>query len=547
MFARIKKSGRYQYLQIVENQKLKGKVKQRVISTIGRLDQLHEKGRVETLIRSLSRYSEKVILILSERSEVHAQGKRIGPVLIFERLWRESGIKEALTRLISGRKYEFDVERALFLTVLHRLMVSGSDRSCERWRRDYKITGISELNLHHLYRAMAFLGDVVADQHLASPFSPRCVKDLVEEELFSSNRTLFSDLQLVFFDTTSLYFEGAGGATLGERGFSKDNRSDLRQMVIGVVIERSGRPICCEMWPGNTTDVKTLLPIIKSLQRRFHITQFCIVADRGMITKETVLALEDASNAIPYILGTRMRKVNEIKKQVLSRGGRYREVRVEGLHKNTPAPLKVKEVVENGTRYIVCLNPRQAQKDAHDRKSILASLEEKLKQGPKSLVGNKGYRKYVQVLSGAVRINYEKAQAESRFDGKWVLQTNTDLPAEEVALKYKELWIIERVFRDIKSLFETRPIFHKCDETIRGHVFCSFLALVLRKELEQRLERKGHVFEWEHIKQDLEAMVEVEIEENGHRLALRSRSQGTCGKVFQDVGVAMPTTIREIE
>jgi len=318
-------------------------------------------------------------------------------------------------------------------------------------------------------------------------------------------------------------------------------------MVIGVVIERSGRPICCEMWPGNTTDVKTLLPIIKSLQRRFHITQFCIVADRGMITKETVLALEDASNAIPYILGTRMRKVNEIKKQVLSRGGRYREVRVEGLHKNTPAPLKVKEVVENGTRYIVCLNPRQAQKDAHDRKSILASLEEKLKQGPKSLVGNKGYRKYVQVLSGAVRINYEKAQAESRFDGKWVLQTNTDLPAEEVALKYKELWIIERVFRDIKSLFETRPIFHKCDETIRGHVFCSFLALVLRKELEQRLERKGHVFEWEHIKQDLEAMVEVEIEENGHRLALRSRSQGTCGKVFQDVGVAMPTTIREIE
>lgn len=547
MFARTKKSGRYQYLQIVENKKVKGKVKQRVISTIGRLDKLQEKGRVEALIRSLSRYSEKVMMILTENSDVDAQGKKIGPALIFERLWQQSGIKKALTRLLCERKYEFDVERTLFLTVLHRLMVSGSDRSCERWRRDYKIHGVDELQLHHLYRAMAFLGEVIADQHHASPFSPRCVKDLVEEELFSHNRTLFSDLQLVFFDTTSLYFEGTGGATLGERGFSKDHRSDLRQMVVGVVIDGIGRPICCEMWPGNTTDVKTLIPITESLRKRFHITQFCIVADRGMISKETVQTLEDPSNTVPFILGTRMRKVKEVKKQVLSRGGRYREVREETQSKNSPAPLKVKEVVENGTRYIVCLNPRQAQKDAYDRETILASLETKLKQGATSLVGNKGYRKYVQVSKGAIRINHEKAQAESRFDGKWVLQTNTDLSAEEVALKYKELWLIERVFRDLKSLFETRPIFHKCDETIRGHVFCSFLALLLRKELEHRLERKDHVFEWEHIKQDLDALAEVEIEENGHRLVVRSRSQRTCGKVFQAVGVAMPSTIKEIE
>lgn len=547
MFARIKKSGKYQYLQIVENKKVNGKVKQRVISTIGRLDHLHEKGRVETLIRSLSRYSEKVILILSGSSEVDAQGKKIGPALIFERLWRESGINEALTKVLSGRKFEFDVERALFLTVLHRLMVSGSDRSCERWRRDYKIAGVTKLHLHQLYRAMAFLGKAVADQKHASPFSPRCVKDLVEEEIFSFNRDLFSDLQLVFFDTTSMYFEGAGGETLGELGFSKDHRPDLRQMVIGVGIDRTGRPIFCEMWPGNTTDVKTLIPITESLRKRFHITQFCIVADRGMISKDTIKTLESPSNTVPYILGTRMRNVNEVKKKVLSRGGRYREVREEGQSKTTPASLKVKEVIENGSRYIVCLNPSRAKKDALDRKAIVDSLEKKLKGGATSLVGNKGYRKYVKISKGAVRINDEKVQSESRFDGKWVLQTNTDLSAEEVALKYKELWLIERVFRDIKSLFETRPIFHKCDETIRGHVFCSFLALILRKELEKKLEKQGHVFEWGHIKQDLEALVEVEIKENGCRMAVRSRSLGVCGKVFQAVGVAMPATIREIE
>jgi hypothetical protein len=123
MFARVKKSGNHQYLQIVENRKERGKVKQRVIATVGRMDQLQAKGRVETLIRSLSRFSEQTLLILSGQSDPAADAKKIGPALIFERLWKETGIKAALARVLAGRKFEFDVERAIFLTVLHRLMV----------------------------------------------------------------------------------------------------------------------------------------------------------------------------------------------------------------------------------------------------------------------------------------------------------------------------------------------------------------------------------------------------------------------------------------
>jgi transposase len=126
-----------------------------------------------------------------------------------------------------------------------------------------------------------------------------------------------------------------------------------------------------------------------------------------------------------------------------------------------------------------------------------------------------------------------------------VLQTNTDLSADQVALKYKELWQVEKVFRDVKSLLETRPIFHQKDRTIRGHVFCSFLALVLRKELDRRLLKAGHRFEWAEIKQDLKALQQVTIEEDGRRLSIRSRSQGVCGKIFQSVGVAMPATIQD--
>jgi len=173
--------------------------------------------------------------------------------------------------------------------------------------------------------------------------------------------------------------------------------------------------------------------------------------------------------------------------------------------------------------------------------AIIDSLQEKLKSNPKSLVGNKGYRKYLKLEKDTVSVNQEKIEAEARYDGKWVLKTNTTLTTEQVALKYKELWQVEQVFRDMKSTLDTRPIFHKRNEAIRGHVFCSFLALFLRKELDSRLERAGHCLEWSNIKQDLEALQEVMITQQGKMLAVRTECAGACGKIFQAVGVAIPS------
>ena len=544
MFVRVKKSGRYQYLQIVENKKIAGKVRQRVISTVGRLDQLQAKGNIETLIRSLSRFSESTLLVLSGKVDVSAHAVKIGPTLIFERLWNELGLPAIITELLAQRKFQFDVERAIFLTVLHRLFESGSDRSCLKWRRDYAIAGVDDIALHHTYRAMAFLGEVLLDQDGATPFSPRCTKDLIEEAMFARQRDLFTGLELVFFDTTSIYFEGSGGETIGRFGNSKDHRSDRKQMVVGAILDDSGRPICCEMWPGNTADVKSLLPVVERLKGRFGIERFCIVADRGMISTKTIAALDECS--IPYILGARMRRVTEIQEDVLSRAGRYREVYPEGTRSKDPAPLSVKEVMVSGRRYVVCRNSRQARKDESARQVIIGALEERIKNNPKGLVGNRGYARYLKLRRGSMTINQEKIEQEARFDGKWVLRTNTNLSAERVALKYKELWQVEQVFRDVKSVLDTRPVFHKLDETIRGHVFCSFLALVLRKELDRRLEFSGQHFEWKDIKRDLEALQEVTVEENDKRLAVRTACIETCGKVFRAVGVALPTTIREV-
>ena len=548
MFFREKESGPRSYLQIVENRWEKGGSRQHVVATLGRLDQLQESGQLESLLRSGARFAQSVMILgAHERGELtEVSTQQVGPGLIFERLWKETGCQKVIASVLQGRLYEFPVERAIFLTVLHRLFAPGSDRAGEKWRWDYAVAGSEGLQLHHLYRAMAWLGESLpeGEQKGKTPFAPRCTKDVVEERLFGYRRDLFSSLDLVFFDTTSIYFEGEGGETLGQYGKSKDSRPDLKQMVVGVVLSGDGQPVCCELWPGNTTDVTTLVPIVERLQRRFSIERICIVADRGMISEKTIEELEKRKWL--YILGARMRRVKEVRDEVLSRAGRYEVVHPKGKTSKDPSPLKVKEVNVGDRRYVVCLNEDQARKDAADREAILEGLREQLKQGAKSLVGNRGYRRYLRSEGKVFGIDEAKVEQEAHYDGKWVLRTNTEMKTSDVALKYKELWMVEEIFRTSKSILETRPIYHKCDETIRGHVFCSFLALVLRKEMQDRQEAKGYKLEWADVLRDLDRLKEIEVIQGEKRFLLRTQARGVCGKVFQAAGVALPPTVRQI-
>jgi transposase len=548
MFFRLKRSGPRSYLQIVENRREKGVVRQSVLVTLGRYEDLKAAGGLDALLQSGSRLSDSVLLLSAHRrGEVPALScRRVGPPLVFERLWEKSGCREVLEQVGSARGFGFSVERVVFAAVLHRLMQSGSDRSAMRWQESYGISGQEDFALHHFYRAMALLGEPLAadEQEGATPFSARCTKDVVEERLFARNRDLFSSLSLVFFDTTSIYFYGQGGETLGRRGHSKDHRPDLKQMVVGVVVDGRGRPICCELWPGNTSDVKTLLPVVRRLKKRFGIERVSVVADRGMISEDTLEALKEQK--VGFILGARMRSQSEVKDEVLSRGGRYQQVEPERTEATDPSPLKVKEVFVGDRRYVICKNEEQARKDAFDREQLVEGLREKLGQGPRALVGNKGYRRYVKGKKGAFEIDDEKLKDEARYDGKWVLRTDLDLPAAEIALQYKQLWVVEAMFRAMKSILGTRPVFHQSDEAIRGHVFCSFLALVLRTELHDRLTARGESFEWDEMLRDLDALEEVDVAQGAQRFVLRSEVRGCAGKVLQAVGVALPPACRQV-
>jgi hypothetical protein len=244
MYFRRKTSAGRAYLQIVESRRDGDQVRQQVIATLGRFDELQASGQLERLVRSGARFAAKAMVLsaASNDAAIEIAVRRIGPALVFERLWEETGCRAVVSELAGKRKHGFALERAVFLTVLHRLFVSGSDRAADRWREDYAIAGVEGLDLHHLYRAMAWLGEELPEkeQDGRTPFAPRCVKDVVEERLFAHRRDLLTRLDLVFMDTTSLYFEGAGGQTLGQHGYSKEHRPDLRQMILAVLIDGDG-------------------------------------------------------------------------------------------------------------------------------------------------------------------------------------------------------------------------------------------------------------------------------------------------------------------
>ena len=252
-----------------------------------------------------------------------------------------------------------------------------------------------------------------------------------------------------------------------------------------------------------------------------------------MISKQTIAQLEGRD--LEYILGARMRRQKEVGEAVLGRAGRYREV---------AGNLRVKEVMVEGRRYIVCHNPEEARKDAIDREAIVKGLEDKLSQSPGNLAGNRGYRRFVQVRKGAVVLDPKKIEADVRYDGKFVLRTNSSLPADEVAVQYKRLLMVEQFFRASKSMLHTRPVFHQWDATIKGHVFCSFLALVLFDELKRRLKKRGYDLEWNDIRRDLQLLAEVEISGGEDTYLLRTPLKGVSGKVLQAVGVSIPPSVR---
>ena len=510
-----------EYLFICETRREGNKVRQSTLVNLGRLDSLHIQKTIDQLIEGLAKFSHKKVIIDLSKDLFADWAKMYGPVLIFKALWERMGLKQIIKSYAEERKFEFDPTLIIFGMVLNRLLDPLSKLSTHRWlSEEIYDEDLDNLKLQQLYKSLDFLKENAKG---------------IENSLYRKDLNLFNQgVDLFFFDTTSIKFYGEENELM-KKGHSKEKRPDLNQVVIGIVLRRDGKPISHHIFPGNTADVRAFKKMLTSLKERFSINRVVFVVDRGMISKENLSLLDELN--LEYIIGVKLRQIKEVKEDVITRAGRYQEVSEN---------LFVKEVILGSKRYIVCFNPVEEIRESMERDEIIEKLREKLSQGPKSLIKNRAYKTFLKIEKDAIRVNEERIKEEKRYDGKYVLTTNTELSAKEVALAYKELWKIEKVFRELKTYLEIQPIYHRVERRIEAHIFLCFLALLLEWELSKRLKAINEKTRVHEVIDDLTKLKIVKLGYKEREFLVRTELRGKTYLAFKAASVRIPPRVLEL-
>jgi len=502
------------HLQLAENvwdpDKQRAQVK--ILYNCGRADELASTERLRRLARSILRRCAPEEIVAENPSWRVVNAWPYGDLYVLEQLWGRLGIGEVIAEVCGGRKFDFDVERALFAMVANRACAPSSKLYCyEQWlKEEVHLEGAAGLELQHLYRAMDFL---------------EANKEAIEKAIYFRMADLLNlDVEIVFYDTTSLHFEvdeedrgfgerdevhgslAAGRKTYGalrKRGHSKNGRFDAPQIVVGLAVTRDGFPVRHWIFPGNTVDVTTVERVKKDL-RGWQLSRCVFVGDAGMVSKANLETL--ARGGGKYILCMPILRGSEVAKKVVTRPGRYQKVADN---------LEVKEVTvgdgERRRRYVVCYNPEEAERQKQHREQVLKELEAEL-EGLRTQRGashskrvcelraSGRYGRYLRLTRGdAPRINQAVVAATARLDGKFVVHSNDDtLSAADLALGYKQLQRVEIAWRSLKSGLKLRPVFHWAPHRIHAHVALTVLSLLLERVAEQAC---GNT--WRNIKDDL--------------------------------------------
>jgi hypothetical protein len=498
---RNKDGSEVRYLQLAHNAwdpKLR-RSKVQVVYNFGREDNANREA-LQRLVASVTRFLDPgAALAAAAEGLEFTESRPLGGTWALDALWAQLGIGPAMRRLLKGRRLDDSAERVLFALVANRALAPSSKLAAARWiSEDVLIAGLPATSDDACYRAMDWLLEI---------------KDQLEKNVFDQVADLLNlEVDLLFFDTTSTYFEtgeadepvardehgnavtgedaagGEAGKGHGPAGFrtygkSKDHRDDLPQVVIGMAVTRTGIPVRVWCWPGNTSD-SALIRQVKDDMRDWCLAKVIWVADRGFTSAENRRYLRKGGGC--YIIGEKLRSGSAEAAAALSRQGRYKDV---------AGNLKVKEVrIAEDERFIICFNPEAAERDAAVRARMIAQLTELIK-GSDALSRDKraelrgvistkpGLNRYLRVTPGGLlRADAAKAKTEENLDGKYLLRTaNPELSAEDIALGYKQLLEVERGWRDMKQFIDLRPVYHRKEERIRAHVILCWLALLLAR------------------------------------------------------------------
>jgi hypothetical protein len=500
------------YLALAHNERNeRGVPVARVIHNLGREDMLDREALVR-LVRSIQRFlgGEDGLRAGAPHGFRFLSARESGGPHVVGALWEQLGIGRAINRAAGSGRGRSGVERAIFTMVCQRCLEPASKLEATRWvGRDVVIDGVGEVSDDQLYRAMDFL--------LA------CAERVQESVFFSVAHLLNLEVDVIFFDTTSTYFEtepgdelddldddlddgdrgtDAGEGPLRRQGHSKDHRPDLPQVVIGLAVTREGIPVRCWVWPGNTND-QSVVAQVKADLVGWRLGRAIYVVDSGFSGQENLRALRSAGGH--YIAGMKLRSGMAQTEAALSRQGRYRTIKDN---------LRVKEVRvgsgDSAERFIVCHNPAEAERDQARRQQRIERIEAQLQRlqtqreraktkaerdahlrGECALRDHKTLSRYLrQTKTGRLVVDRQKIATEQRLDGKYLLTTSDpSLSAEDVALGYKQLLEAERSFKDLKGILRLRPVFHSKADRIRAHVLICFLALVIIRVAENRADQ----------------------------------------------------------
>ena len=490
------------YVQVAHNRRVEGVTQAEVLLNLGREDRLDAEG-LRRLVGSINRYLGESDSGSGDVAEVAGDALTVveshpaGTAWLLDGLWHQLGVDAALAKVLGARRFTTDVERVLFALVANRAIDPMSKLATAEWAsHDVALPGIESMDEDQAYRAMDLL--VAADAQAE-----------VQEAVFFAVADLLNlEVDLLFFDTTSTYFERDSEEDEGgfrRYGHSKDHRPDLPQIVIGLAVTREGIPVRVWCWPGNTND-QTVLPEVKDGLRGWRLGRVVTVVDRGFSSDANLAYLQRAGGH--WIAGERMRDGSADALEALTRQGRYQSVRDN---------LRVKEVRLDrtpGKRWIVCHNPAEAERDKAQRDAAVARLAAELDaiktarardatraRKTRKRISDEAHRRaecalrdhrtlgrYLrQTPTGRLLVDRAAIRAEERLDGKYLLSTSDpDLSAEDVALGYKNLLEAERGFRDLKSTLELRPVFHRLEPRIRAHVLLCWLGLLLVRVAERR-------------------------------------------------------------
>ena len=532
------------YVQLAHNVRdpQSGQPKANVLHTFGRSDDL-DVAAIKRLTRSLCRFlsPEEAVQTraISEGENVpltFLKSVPLGGVYLLRSLWETLGLHTVLKDCLKERSFTSPVEWAAFAMVANRALAPDSKRGVEEWvREDVALGNPEPIDLQHLYRAM----DILLEY-----------REIIHKEVYWSVADLLNlEVDLIFFDTTSTYFEldEEDEEGLRQYGHSKDHRSDLPQIVIGLAVTKEGIPVKCWTLPGNTSDMATV-ETVKNDLLGWKLSRCVWVMDRGMNSEENRLVLQKAGGQ--YIIGEKLRDNQEVHKEVLAKRGRYLKIREN---------LEIKEVIIGGgekrRRFILVHNPQEAKKDKATREKILARIEKNLKdlgdqkgkahkKSVCALMAHRTMGRYLrQFKDGSIKIDRGKIREEAHLDGKYIISTSDDtLTPEDIALGYKQLLEVERAFRTMKTTLDLRPVYHRKDERIESHVFLCFLALMLVRIAERKTN-----LTWDKIRTQMERLHRIEFFSNDGRVLQTTEPTKEQLNIFKLLKISPPRRMLDIQ